>query len=223
MSENQPKTVVGSPNFALPTVANQFFLLVIRILIPMALTSQQRRREIYNRHLPPPSSGDNSTGNNVPAGGLCLSKFASFSKIRRPSLGVESLEDDSTLASDSVPPPCRSEEAETDIHSPKIKREVVGAMEIMKKHPNLIGQSNFQSFPVKRPKYGNEGNFVRLNTNGYGSKSKFKGKRNQYSAASGRRYFRGSKRKSKGDGGDGKVESNGGCDEDGSVLKTQQV
>ncbi|KAL7000742.1 hypothetical protein U1Q18_001895, partial [Sarracenia purpurea var. burkii] len=27
----------------------------------------------------------------------------------------------------------------------------------------------------------------------------------------------------KGDGGGGKVESNGGCDEDGSVLETQQV
>ncbi|KAG5521911.1 hypothetical protein RHGRI_034211 [Rhododendron griersonianum] len=125
---------------------------------------------------------DNSTGNNVPAGGLYLSKFASFSKIRRPtSLDVKSIVNDSTPASGSVPEPGGTE----------VKGEGGGAgsaVKVVRRHPNLIGGSSFTALAVKKPKGGNEGNFVRLNINGYGkSKFKFKGRRKGYSPACGRR------------------------------------
>ncbi|PSS26939.1 ATP-dependent DNA helicase Q-like [Actinidia chinensis var. chinensis] len=144
----------------------------------------------------------NSIG-NVTAGGLCLSKFGSFSKNRRSSLNLESIEDDSSVGSESI--------------SPGIKGEAIGVgnfTKVVKRHPNLIGGCNFNSPPVKRPKYGNEGNFVRLNINGYGSKFKFKGKGKGYNG-SGRRSFRGIKRKFKGGGG---IEKKGVCDEDGAGL-----
>ncbi|KAI8528030.1 hypothetical protein RHMOL_Rhmol12G0119300 [Rhododendron molle] len=97
---------------------------------------------------------DNSTGNNVPAGGLYLSKFASFSKIRRPtSLDVKSIVSDSTPASGSVPEPGGTEE----------KGEGGGAgsaVKVVRRHPNLIGGSSFTALAVKKPRGGNEGNFV---------------------------------------------------------------
>ncbi|XP_057496147.1 ATP-dependent DNA helicase Q-like 5 [Actinidia eriantha] len=147
-------------------------------------------------------SVNNSIG-NVTAGGLCLSKFGSFSKNRRSSLNLESIEDDSSVGSESI--------------SLGIKGEAIGVgnfTKVVKRHPNLIGGCNFNSPPVKRPKYGNEGNFVRLNINGYGSKFKFKGKGKSYNG-SGRRSFRGIKRRFKGGGG---IEKKGVCDEDGAGL-----
>ncbi|CAL5395990.1 unnamed protein product [Camellia sinensis] len=153
-------------------------------------------------------SAENSI-NNVQAGGLFLSKFASFSKIRRSSLNLESIEID-------TPKP------------PQAEIEAIGAGnsdKVLKRHPNLIGGSNVHTVPVKKlKKCSNEGNFVRLNINGYGSKykskfkSKFKGKRKSYYVSSGGRSFRGSKRKSKNGG---EVENEGFCEEDG--LDTQQV
>ncbi|CAL5338190.1 unnamed protein product [Camellia sinensis] len=153
-------------------------------------------------------SAENSI-NNVQAGGLFLSKFASFSKIRRPTLNLESIEID-------TPKP------------PQAEIEAIGAGnldKVLKRHPNLIGGSNVHTVPVKKlKKCSNEGNFVRLNINGYGSKykskfkSKFKGKRKSYYVSSGGRSFRGSKRKSKNGG---EVENEGFCEEDG--LDTQQV
>lgn len=87
------------------------------------------------------------------------------------------------------------------------------AVKFVKKHCNLIG-SDVNPKPVKRPKCGSEGNFVRLNINGYGRKFTNKGKRKSYNASSGaRRTFRRTKRKSKAEGG---AEE----DEDGLVLET---
>ncbi|KAG9139556.1 hypothetical protein Leryth_016329 [Lithospermum erythrorhizon] len=95
--------------------------------------------------------------------------------------------------------------------------------------PNLIGSSNVSfrgnvgsssSFDVKRPKCGNEGNFVRLNINGYGKK-KFvnRGKGSRYSSSNSwsasRRFYKRSKRKSKGQG---EGEESGLLDEEGSVV-----
>ncbi|XP_058192696.1 ATP-dependent DNA helicase Q-like 5 [Rhododendron vialii] len=158
---------------------------------------------------------DNSTGNNVPAGGLYLSKFASFSKIRRPtSLDVKSIVNDSTPASGSVPQPGGTE----------VKGEGGGAgsaVKVVRRHSNLIGGSSFTALAVKKPRGGNEGNFVRLNINGYGkSKFKFKGRRKGYSPAGGRRSFRGYKRKSTGTGG---IGNKGACGEDGLVFEMSQV
>ncbi|GFY91533.1 DEAD/DEAH box RNA helicase family protein [Actinidia rufa] len=130
-------------------------------------------------------------------------EFGSFSKNRRSSLNLESIEDDSSVGSESI--------------SAGIKGEAIGVgnfTKVVKRHPNLIGGCNFNSPPVKRPKYGNEGNFVRLNINGYGSKFKFKGKGKSYNG-SGRRSFRGIKRKFKRGGG---IEKKGVCDEDGAGL-----
>ena len=71
------------------------------------------------------------------------------------------------------------------------------AVKFVKKHCNLIG-SDVNPLPVKRPKCGSEGNFVRLNINGYGRKFTIKGKRKKYNASgSFWRTFRKTKGKSK--------------------------
>lgn len=141
-----------------------------------------------------------------------LSKFASFSKIRRPtSLDAKSNVDDSTPDSGSVPELGRTE----------VIGEVGGITKVVRRHPNLIGGSGFTASAMKKPRGGNEGNFVRLNINGYGkSKFKFRGNRKGYSAASGHRYFRGYRRKLTGAGG---IVSKGACGEDGLAFEMAQV
>lgn len=71
----------------------------------------------------------------------------------------------------------------------------------VKKHCNLIG-SAVNPIQVKRPKSGSEGNFVRLNINGYGRNFTNKGKRKNYNAlGAARRAFRKTKGKWKAEGG----------------------
>ncbi|PIA51330.1 hypothetical protein AQUCO_01100275v1 [Aquilegia coerulea] len=74
-------------------------------------------------------------------------------------------------------------------------------MKSVRKHANLLGGS-VSLLPSKKPKATNEGNFVRLNINGYG-RSKFKNKTR-------RKY----------EGGD---EADGLCDEDGLVTEKPKL
>lgn len=124
---------------------------------------------------------------------------------------MKSIVNDSTPASGLVPEPGGTE----------VKGEGGGAGKVVRRHPNLIGGSSFTALAVNKPRGSNEGNFVRLNINGYGkSKFKFKGRRKGYSPASGRRCFRGYKRKSTGTGG---IGNKGACGEDGLVFEMSQV
>lgn len=111
----------------------------------------------------------------LPAG--YFSKVASFSKLQKPCPKPDPVENESCLASETV--------------------SAGKAVKCTKKHCNLIG-FNVKHEPAKRTKCASEGNFVRLNINGYGRKFTNKGKRkNYYASRVGRRTFRGSKRKSK--------------------------
>lgn len=85
---------------------------------------------------------------------------------------------------------------------------------VAKKHPNLIGSSGNFTQPLKKPRCVNEGNFVRLNINGYGrSKFTYKSKQRNFKS------FKRSKRKLKvgGEGEDDKF-----CDEEGLVFEKRE-
>uniref|UniRef100_A0A7N0ZT59 DNA 3'-5' helicase n=1 Tax=Kalanchoe fedtschenkoi TaxID=63787 RepID=A0A7N0ZT59_KALFE len=157
---------------------------------------------------------------NLPAG--FFSKCASFSKIRKDSLNLESTDSGHCLPASA--PYLGSENVEVVQTKPvQVKGEEVAARDMgssMKKRLNLVGGS-VEVTPLKRAKVSNEGNFVRLNINGYGHKRKFMNKggsrRNQYSSR-GKKHFKRWKKKS--DGKDG-LEGAGLCDEDGLVSEAQ--
>lgn len=92
----------------------------------------------------------------------------------------------------------------------------------MRKSLNLVGGSNVPAPVVKKVKSlgGSEGNFVRLNINGYGRKKfAFKSKRGSFSRTSSRRGKFPSKRKKSGAGdGCGEGEESGVIDEEGVVV-----
>ncbi|KAJ6771511.1 ATP-DEPENDENT DNA HELICASE Q4 [Salix koriyanagi] len=137
----------------------------------------------------------------LPAGYFSKSTF--FSKIQRSSLNFEPSE------SFTCPP------VSTDRAPPENKPN-----NVMKKHPNLIG-ANAPLPPAKLRKCsGNEGNFVKLNLNH--GRRKFvngKGKKKSSYASSSRGLYRRSKRKSKGEG---DVEMESVCDEEGLVTEIGQ-
>lgn len=162
---------------------------------------------------------------SIPAGGSCSSKFSYFSRnVRRPGFSLESLRDDSNLPSSSdlrIPP----SNVDSVDDAATLRDKPVGdgnSGKLMKRLPNLIGGScTISHLPVKRLKCSNEGNFVRLNINGYGRNKKFKSKGRSFSAGGGRRYSKYSKRKPKPDCAD---ERKGLCEEDGSfVTNTTQL
>lgn len=88
---------------------------------------------------------------------------------------------------------------------------------VVRRPSNLIGggarsESSSSIAPAKRLKGSGEGNFVRLNINGYGSKRfKFKGKNRNFSSSRRSNYYR-SKRKF------GAKNGDGNNDEEGLVL-----
>ncbi|KAJ6313065.1 hypothetical protein OIU77_014564 [Salix suchowensis] len=137
----------------------------------------------------------------LPAGYFSKSTF--FSKIQRSSLNFEPSE------SFTCPP------VSTDRAPPENKPN-----NVIKKHPNLIG-ANAPLPPAKLRKCsGNEGNFVKLNLNH--GRRKFvngKGKKKSSYASSSRGLYRRSKRKSKGEG---DVEMESVCDEEGLVTEIGQ-
>ncbi|XP_016501659.2 ATP-dependent DNA helicase Q-like 5 isoform X1 [Nicotiana tabacum] len=145
-------------------------------------------------------SNDNSSGEVLPAGGLCLSKFASFSKTRKAILNLEP--------------------AEADSIEPRLAQQTEKKEAVVRKHPNLIGSNVSSSLPAKKVKCVNEGNFVRLNINGYGKKFASKFKRRNSNSSSGKKFYRRWKKKvgvvgKEGEGG------NGLCDEEGLVVEVK--
>lgn len=111
----------------------------------------------------------------------------------------------------STLPPSVSK-SELDIQGESVHTE--DSARVAKKHPNLIGNSGNFTQPVKKPRCVNEGNFVRLNINGYGrSKFTYKSKKRNFKS------FKRSKRKLKvgGEGEEGKF-----CDEEGLVFEKRE-
>ncbi|KAL9688103.1 hypothetical protein QQ045_032517 [Rhodiola kirilowii] len=153
---------------------------------------------------------------NLPAG--FFSKVASFSKINRDSLDLESTDAGQCMPSVSAPV-MDGEKLEGGQVKPVNGEEVAvrNLGSAVKRSLNLVG-GNVEVAPLKRAKVSNEGNFVRLNINGYGNKKrKFMNKgsrRNQYSST-GKKYFKRYKKNLNGkDGADL-------CDEDGLISETQ--
>ncbi|KAH6797784.1 DEAD/DEAH box RNA helicase family protein [Perilla frutescens var. hirtella] len=148
-------------------------------------------------------------------GGHCASKFASFLQAQDKNLNFEpdnSVEKKSRTSVESAV-------------SGRVKNDVVGeglAVKRMRNSLDLIGASNSDMPISKRAKCGSEGNFVKLNINGYGSKKfKFKTKRTGFSSSNRyRKYSRrrkGSERGGGGGGGGGE-EENRVLDEEGLVV-----
>ncbi|XP_059445043.1 ATP-dependent DNA helicase Q-like 5 isoform X2 [Corylus avellana] len=139
-----------------------------------------------------------------------LSHFASFSKLRRPSLNFQD---------DPSPPPPPLPKAESDSVPQEPKGESVNSANFVKRRPNLIG-GNAPLPPVKIRKCGGEGNFVKLNMN-RSSKRKFVNRgrgRNSY-ASSGRKSYRRGRRRLRPEGGN-EGENNSVCEEDGLVAES---
>ncbi|KAL3501051.1 hypothetical protein ACH5RR_035500 [Cinchona calisaya] len=176
------------------------------------------------------SSNTNDSAATLIPGGRLVSKFASFSKTRKKDLKFEAIESDQNDPLISTPQ-LKAELGDNDVVPQKIGNDGVNSSKAVKKHPNCIGGSVPSSscsaslLSVKRVKCGSEGNFVKLNINGYGRKKfKFKGKRSNFgSSSNGRqRFSKRSKRKSRvGDGGEG--EESGLCDEEGLVVDIKQT
>ncbi|XP_047310899.1 ATP-dependent DNA helicase Q-like 5 [Impatiens glandulifera] len=197
------------------------------------------------KHLPPPDfsllpfqihlgscqnqavSMDTSVVHSIPAGGLSSSKFSSFSRISRPGFTLESLQNDSNLPSSSDPrisPSNVDVVGDNNTNLPDKSVKPVGdgnSGKLMKRLPNLIGGSTVTHLPVKRPKFSNEGNFVRLNINGYGSSKKYKSKNKSFSSGGGsKRYSKNFKRRQKPNFGD---ETKGLCEDGSFVTGTTQL
>ncbi|KAM7484102.1 hypothetical protein LguiA_000111 [Lonicera macranthoides] len=139
-----------------------------------------------------------STTGTLPAGGLYLSRFASFSKKSRTCLNFESTEIEPPLPSVSISSQPKIEVCGTDKVDIDVGEEgacLANLGKVVKTHPNSIGSSVSSSVPVKRPKNVNEGNFVRLNINGHGRKFTYKTKRRNANAFnSSHKSFKRSKR-----------------------------
>lgn len=151
--------------------------------------------------------------NSIRAGSCSFSKFNSFCKFQKTSLNFDDCEKDPILPSGTGSEPefgvsCEGNGVNVGI----LKKRIV------RKPSNLIGcgsrsESSSSILPAKRPKSVGEGNFVRLNINGYGSKRfKFKGKNRNFRSSSRRSYY---KRSKGGFGVNNGVENN---DEEGMVL-----
>ncbi|KAL9225578.1 hypothetical protein vseg_001483 [Gypsophila vaccaria] len=122
--------------------------------------------------------------NSVRAGSCSLSKSSSFSKFRRKDLSFDNTEKDPVLENGSGTKP---------------------ENKVVRKPSNLIASSGVVNgevsklSSVKRVKKGaNEGNFVRLNINGYGKRFTFKSKNSKYASSSSRSSYRRSRRGWKG-------------------------
>ncbi|XP_022885565.1 ATP-dependent DNA helicase Q-like 5 [Olea europaea var. sylvestris] len=149
-------------------------------------------------------------------GSHCLSKFASFSnKGQNKNLIFEPSEKD-------FPTETKSEIHVQNADLVKVKNEAASqriSSKKVSKHLNLIGVNVSSTKNVNKPKRVSEGNFVKLNINGYGRKKfAFKNKRKSFSAYSGRRKFSRYYKKKSRVGNEGK-ESGEILDEEGLVLE----
>ncbi|CAH9120317.1 unnamed protein product [Cuscuta epithymum] len=152
---------------------------------------------------------------------------SSFSKLKKKDLNFEPAQLDCFGSSSSPASQLDVDACKTTTDS--IKSETKAAAsgisdKILNRLPNLIGRADSASLPVKKPKYVNEGNFVKLNINGSGRKYGYKGKRKKYgSSSNGRKFYRRSRGGFKGKG-QGKGEEGGGvCDEEGLVVDFKQT
>lgn len=133
----------------------------------------------------------NNTSDGLLPRGHCASKFAiSFSKSQGRNLNFEP---------DNLVEMKRGTSVETADVGESVKQEVVGegaALKKMRKSLGLIGGSSSDTITSKRVKCASEGNFVKLNINGYGRKKfLFKSKRTGYNSSKTRwKYSRNSKR-----------------------------
>ncbi|KAL3649864.1 hypothetical protein CASFOL_006267 [Castilleja foliolosa] len=155
--------------------------------------------------------------NIVPAnrllhGGHCASRFVSFMKSKGTVLKPEPDNSAETKSAISAEISAASGEAVKDevddkgIMSKKVRKTL-----------NLIGAQNSDVPTVKKVvKNASEGNFVKLNINGYGRKKfKYKNNRPSFSSSNRRRkyYYKGSKGSIKGG-----AEENGVIDEEGLLV-----
>ncbi|KAL0421529.1 UNVERIFIED_CONTAM: ATP-dependent DNA helicase Q-like 5 [Sesamum latifolium] len=142
-------------------------------------------------------------------GGHCASKFASFLKAQNKNLNFE--------ADNSVQ--MKSEASVESAGLGEVVKDEVGGTGLLvkklRKNLGLIGGNDSDVLTVKRAKCVSEGNFVKLNINGYGRKKfKFKNKRTGFSSSNRRRKYRKSSKGSVGGGG----EESGVLDEEGLVV-----
>lgn len=173
-------------------------------------------------------SSRNTSTETFRPGSLCASKFPSFSKLRKENLNFEDVASDpcdSLLSSSKL----KSNAICTDQIRVDTGDDLANFSKVAKKLPNLIGAFSAQPsssslLPAKKIKRACEGNFVKLNINGHGRKRfTFKGMRGKPGNASSRfrRFTKRSKGKHKvgveGEG-EGKVESEEFCNEEGLIL-----
>lgn len=166
---------------------------------------------------------DGGAVENLPAG--FFAKSVSFSKMQRDSLDLESTDAAQCMPSvssfnremDSGSRDLEGDEVKT-VKGEEVVARTLGSA--VKKSLNLVGGSVVEVATRKRVKVSNEGNFVRLNINGYGHKRKFMNKgsrRSQYSSGN-KKYFKRYKKNLSGKGG---AEGDGLCDEDGLISEGQ--
>lgn len=173
------------------------------------------------------SCNTSTTAETIRPGGLCASKFPSFTKISKDNLRFEDVE------SASSEPSLSSSQLNYDVGCNNQVLEGTGkdgfsSAKVVKRLPNLIGAFNVHasssSLPVKKAKCVAEGNFVKLNINGYGRKRfTTKGKRNKFgnSSSGGRRFRKRSKAK-QGVGEKGEEEGVELVNEDGLIFEAKQ-
>ncbi|KAK6930862.1 Helicase, C-terminal [Dillenia turbinata] len=165
----------------------------------------------------------------LPAG--YFSKFASFSKIKRPLVIPDSVHQDPEVISSStsqsfpefrVSDDLSGESVPLDSISSEIRNEVVSNFVISSKsvlrRPNLIGAC-VNTQPTERPKCVNERNFVRLNINGHGRRFTYKGRGSNQSKYRGQKSYRRSRRKFKKE----RENDNGYIEEDGLVSDAPKL
>lgn len=158
-----------------------------------------------------------------------VSKFASFLKTRKEKLNLEPIASDKNDPLFSAPQ-LKAELGDNNTVPQETGNEGVNLPKVVKKHPNCIGGSVSSSssaslLSVKRAKCGSEGNFVKLNINGYGRKKfKFKGRRSSFgSSSSGRRRVSKRRKRKSGVGEEEEGEESGLCDEEGLVMEIKQT
>lgn len=151
---------------------------------------------------------------SLPAG--YFSKLASFSKLQKPFLNLESVEQDSQKPGTEISQIDRLQGGSTQQGAGSEAGKIENSVKVINRHPNLIGGS-IHPLPAKRPKcVGGAGNFVKLNINGHGRRFANKGRGNNRYTSSGRRYFKRSKRKLNAKS---EAETDGLCDEDGLISE----
>ncbi|KAL5717723.1 DNA helicase [Ranunculus cassubicifolius] len=196
--------------------------------------TQIRRVSNSNRNV---AVTDSISIDNLPVNFCSKTKF--FSKIQRDySVVDEREENEQAVRYESIPEPApvvdgvvsgnvESERGWADSVTAESSKRGEGESngivieKFVRKPGNLI-RGDVNPMPMKRAKVVNEGNFVRLNINGYG-RSKFKNKtRRKYGLSSSRKSQWKSKKKYEAQAQD-KADAEGLCEEDGLVTENPKL